>query len=196
MTKIVSPNDVRDYWLGDLEPKDWYVANDQVDAEIVGRFQPTWEIARDGGCQDWLESPDDLLSFLILCDQFPRNMFRGHSDSFATDPISRAVTAKAIKMGWDLKIAEPERQFIYMPLMHSEVLEDHDQAIVLFQDRMPKTGSMNADHCLAHRNVIAEFGRFPYRNDAIGRQTTPAEQVFLDAGGYGYALRQVQGSAV
>jgi len=167
MTQIAPPEHIRHYWMSKLAPKDWYVANDAVDADITQRFLPTWEAARDGKCNDWLMSADGVLSFLILCDQFPQN-------------------------GWDLKVPEPARQFIYMPLMHSETLADQDLAIEMFAQRMPETGMSNHEHCIAHRYVIATFGRFPYRNAALGRTTTPAEQAFLDAGGYGHALRLVQ----
>ena len=192
MTQIATPEDVRTYWLSELEPKDWYIANEAVDAAISDRFKPTWVAARDGKCADWLTSADDVLSYLILCDQFPRNMFRGHGDSFATDAQCLVATRLAIEKGWDLQIAEPARQFIYVPLMHSENLDDQDQAFDMFQTRMPETGAANHDHALAHRYVIATFGRFPYRNAALGRETTAQEQAFLDAGGYGHALRLIQ----
>lgn len=195
MSKIATAREVTDYWLHTLTPRDWYVMNADVDAEISERFQPTWDEARDGRCQDWLETPDGLLGYLILCDQFPRNMFRGTGASFATDGLSLAATRQALLREWDLLIPEPARQFIYMPLMHSEVLADHDLSIDLFKTRMPETGESNRDHGIAHRNIIAEFGRFPYRNAALGRETTPEEQTFLDAGGYGYALRKVQENA-
>jgi len=192
MTQIAPPEHIRHYWMSKLAPKDWYVANDAVDADITQRFLPTWEAARDGKCNDWLMSADGVLSFLILCDQFPRNMFRGQAAAFATDAASLNATALAIQNGWDLKVPEPARQFIYMPLMHSETLADQDLAIEMFAQRMPETGMSNHEHCIAHRYVIATFGRFPYRNAALGRTTTPAEQAFLDAGGYGHALRLVQ----
>lgn len=192
MTKIATPGEVRDYWLTELTPRDWYVASDAVDAEITRRFLTTWQAARDAKCDDWLLSPEGVLSFLILCDQFSRNMFRGQAAAFATDGLCLAATALAIEKDWDLQVPEPERQFIYMPLMHSEKLSDQDMGIHMFKTRMPETGASNHDHTLAHRHVIATFGRFPYRNAALGRETTPAEQTFLDAGGYGHALRQIQ----
>ncbi|MBB5721737.1 uncharacterized protein (DUF924 family) [Loktanella ponticola] len=195
MSKIANPSEVTDYWLHTLAPRDWYVVNPDLDAEIRRRFQPTWDEARDGRCQDWLDTPNGLLAYLILCDQFPRNMFRGTGASFATDAMSRAATQYALDKEWDMLIPEPERQFVYMPLMHSEVLADHDLSIKLFATRMPETGENNREHGIAHRNIIAEFGRFPYRNTALGRETTPAEQRFLNAGGYGYELRKVQGAA-
>lgn len=194
MAQIATPEDIRTYWLTELTPKDWYVAYDAVDAEITRRFQTTWEAARDGACEGWLTSADGVLAYIILCDQFSRNMFRGKGEAFDTDAMCRSATALAIKNGWDFEIAEPARQFIYMPLMHSETLADQDRAITMFDERMPETGASNHDHCLAHRSVIAEFGRFPYRNDALGRSTTSQEQAFLDAGGYAHALRVVRGT--
>lgn len=192
MTKIATPSEVRDYWLKELTPKDWYIASDVVDREITRRFLTTWQAARDAKCHDWLLTPEDLLSFIILCDQFSRNMFRGQAAAFATDGMCLTATARAIEKGWDFQVAEPERQFIYMPLMHSEKLADQDLAIELFSTRMPETGALSHDHTLAHRYVIEEFGRFPYRNAALGRETTPEEQEFLDAGGYGFAVRHIQ----
>ncbi len=87
-----------------------------------------------------------------------------------------------------MKIDEPARQFFYLPLMHAENLSDQDRAVRLIHTRMPETGEGNRDHACAHRAVIREFGRFPYRNAALGRRTTPAEQVFLNDGGYGAAI--------
>lgn len=195
MTQTVTPATVRDYWLNSLEPKDWYVENPEIDAAIRAQFLPAWETAADGGLQDWLINADDLLAYIILCDQFPRNMFRGDGRSFATDKKARAATHLAIANGWDLEIAEPARQFIYVTLMHSEDLTDQDRALEMFSTRMPQSGDNNHDHGLAHRWVIATFGRFPYRNAALDRETTPEEQAFLDKGGYRFALQTVQGNA-
>lgn len=192
MTNLASPEDVRSYWLDTLVPKDWFVANDQVDAAITAQFQPTWQAACDGGLTDWQSTAQGVLAYIIVTDQFPRNMFRGDGRSFATDAMARAATRLAIIKGWDMDIPEPARQFIYVTLMHSEDLGDQEDAIQYFANRMPETGHMNIDHAHAHRDVIAAYGRFPYRNDALGRTTTAAEQAFLDKGGYGAALAAVQ----
>lgn len=193
MTEKVTPQTIRTYWLQTLVPKDWYVENPEVDATIRERFLGTWQAASAGGLQDWLNDADDLLAFIILCDQFPRNMFRGDGRSFATDELARAATGRAIANGWDLAIAEPARQFIYITLMHSEDLGDQDRAVEMFATRMPETGANNHDHALAHRWVIAKFGRFPYRNAALGRASTSQEDTFLAEGGYRIALQAVQG---
>ena len=106
-----------------------------------------------------------------------------------------AAAKIAIKRGWDLKVDEPARQFFYLPLMHSENLCDQERCVRLMCERMPVHGPDNLLHARAHREVIRQFGRFPYRNDALGRKTTPAEQVFLDDGGYGAAYRAQQAAA-
>lgn len=195
MTQIATPDEVLSFWLSELSPKNWYIADEAIDAQITDRFLATWQAACDGKCADWVTSADGVLAFLIVCDQFPRNMFRGQAAAFKTDEMCLVATALAIEKGWDLEIAEPERQFIYMPLMHSETLAHQDQGIKMFNTRMPETGAQNKDHALAHRYVIATFSRFPYRNAALGRMTTPDEQVFLDAGGYGHALRIIQAAS-
>ena len=193
MSETVSPQTVRHYWFETLAPKDWYVANDAVDATISKRFKDTWKAAHKGGLQDWLETAEDLLAYLIVTDQFPRNMFRGDGRSFATDPQARAATEIALGRGWDLQTPEPARQFFYLPLMHAEDLALQDRSVALFSERMPEAGADNLDHAKAHRWVIAAFGRFPYRNAALNRETTEAEQAFLDNGGYRHALEQVRG---
>ncbi len=193
MTQLAQPADVKAYWCETLAPKDWYVANDDVDSVIRDRFLPTWEAAHAGEL-DWAKDADGSFAYLILTDQFPRNMFRGDGRSFATDPRAIETAKAAIAAGWDLETPEPERQFFYLPLMHAENLPDQDESILCFETRMPETGEKNIDHAHAHRWVIAEFGRFPYRNAALDRETTEAEQEFLDAGGYRYAVQKIQGT--
>jgi uncharacterized protein (DUF924 family) len=94
-----------------------------------------------------------------------------------------------------MRVAEPERQFFYLPLMHSEVLADQEHGLRLILTRLPRTGAQNLLHARAHREVIRRFGRFPYRNEVLGRRTTSEEQSFLDGGGYGGVVRELQGEA-
>ncbi len=192
MTKLATPEDITTYWCDTLAPKDWYVANDAVDATIRDRFLPTWEAALAGGCADWTASAEGAFAYLILTDQFPRNMFRGDARSFATDAMAVAAAKTAIAAGHDMATDEPARQFFYLPLMHAEDLSDQDASITYFETRMPETGVNNIDHAHAHRWVIATFGRFPYRNAALNRTTSQDEQAFLDAGGYRHAVAQIQ----
>ena len=132
------------------------------------------------------------IAYIILIDQFSRNMFRGSFKSFMLDPAARSAAKMAIKREWDTRIDEPARQFFYLPLMHSENQCDQDRAVRLFHTRMPETGHNNIDHARAHREVIRRYGRFPYRNDALGRTSNAQEQEFLKNGGYGAIVREIQ----
>lgn len=189
---MVAPEEVLAFWLDECTPADWYKSDPAFDATIKDRFGAAWQEAAEGALGLWLTHPSGTLAYIILTDQFPRNMFRGSSEAFATDHIALAAAKMAIDRKWDLKIDEPARQFFYLPLMHAENLCDQDRAVRLIHTRMPEHGAGNQDHACAHRAVIRDFGRFPYRNDALGRKTTSAEQAFLDAGGYAAAIRAQQ----
>jgi uncharacterized protein (DUF924 family) len=193
---MVTPQEVLAFWLDDCTPADWYKSDPAFDAQIRDKFLETWQEAHDGALGLWLTYATGTLAYIILTDQFPRNMFRDQGDAFATDTVARAAAKMAIDRNWDLKVDEPARQFFYLPLMHSECLTDQDRSVRLIHDRMPEYGAGNIDHACAHRTVIRDFGRFPYRNNALGRKTTPSEQQFLDAGGYGAAYQsQVKSDA-
>jgi uncharacterized protein (DUF924 family) len=115
--------------------------------------------------------------------------------SFAADGIALAAAKLAIEKGWDQRIDPPARQFFYLPLMHSECLVDQDRAVRLFSSRMENQGTDNLLHAKAHREVIRQFGRFPYRNEVLGRETPKAEAEFLANGGYGATVRALQKDA-
>ncbi len=187
-----SPEEILSFWLDEVEPKDWYIQNDALDQKIRERFQSTWEGAMEGRYALWLTYPSGALAYILLMDQFSRNMFRGSSKAFSSDRVALAAAKQAIKRGWDLKIDEPARQFFYLPLMHSENLCDQDRCVRLMKERMPQAGEGNLLHAQVHREVIRQFGRFPYRNEALDRRFTAAEQSYVDQGGYGLTLRQLQ----
>ncbi|UWQ20736.1 DUF924 family protein [Jannaschia sp. W003] len=181
------------FWLEECEPKDWYVADDALDARIRERFLPTWEAAMAGALDDWPATARGALGFLILTDQFPRNMFRGSGRAFASDPLALAVAKQAIRAGQDREIPNPGRQFFYLPLEHSETGPDQHRAVRLILGRMESTETLL--HARAHREVIRRYGRFPYRNEALGRESTEAERAMVEAGGYGAVLRELQAQA-
>lgn len=178
------PVAVLDFWLGELGEEGWYAGGDDLDADIRSRFADLWQAAADGGLDHWVDGPAGSLAFLIVTDQFPRNMWRGSARAFATDAAALAAARAAMAAGWDMAVPEPERQFFYLPLMHSEALSDQEDCIGLMIERMPETGASNALHARAHAEVIRRFGRFPYRNAALGRETTAAEAEFMAQGGY------------
>ena len=179
------PVEVLDYWLGEVGPEGWYAGGEDLDAEIRDRFADLWAAARDGGLDHWVEGAAGSLAFLVLTDQFPRNMWRGTAQAFATDPQARAAARRAIAAGWDMGAPEPERQFFYLPFEHSEDPADQDLAVELIGERMPGNGGETLLHARAHAEIIRRFGRFPFRNAALGRDTTPDEAAFMTEGGYG-----------
>ena len=192
---MVSAESVLKFWLDEIGPVGWYDAADQLDQTIATKFETAWDAARNGAYGQWLCYPSGALAYLILMDQFPRNMFRGTAKSFASDRQALAVAKSAIDRKWDLKIDEPARQFFYMPLMHSENLCDQERCVRLMSERMPDHGTSNLLHAQAHREVIRTFGRFPYRNKALARNHTSVEREYVDAGGYGQTVRKLQAGA-
>jgi len=189
---MVKPEEVLSFWLDECSPEDWYAMDDALDQRIRDQFMTTWEEATEGALGLWLTYPSGALAYIILTDQFPRNMFRGSATAFSTDASALAAAKAAIDRKWDLQIAEPERQFFYLPLMHSENLCDQERCVRLMHERMPKAGASNLLHAKAHREVIRLFGRFPYRNDALSRPSTAPERAYVADGGYGETVRQLQ----
>lgn len=173
---------VIDYWTG-IGPQGWYAGGDALDAEIRTEFHELWTRAADHELASWVSTPLGSLALILLTDQFPRNMFRGSGQAFATDAYARQIATRAYQKGQDLRIEGDLRQFFYLPFMHSETLVDQDKGVQLFIARMP--GTSNLLHARAHREVIRRYGRFPYRNDALGRITTQDEAKFIENGGYG-----------
>ena len=187
-----TPQEVLAYWLDEIGPKGWYAGGDALDADIRTKFLTTWEAAADGSLGLWLTCPSETLAYIIVTDQMSRNIHRYGAQAFETDKIAMAAAKLAINNDWDMKIDEPARQFFYLPLMHSENRSDQERAVRLIHTRMPETGVNNIDHAKAHREIIRLFGRFPFRNAALGRVSTQAEQDFMSNGGYGAVLRKVQ----
>lgn len=185
------PIEVLDYWIGAVGPKGWYAGGADLDGEIAALFAPLWQAAHDGGLEHWAEGAVGTLAYLIVCDQFPRNIHRASPLAFATDARARTAARRAIEAGWDMQTPPPERQFFYMPFEHSEDMADQDLAVQLMQDRLPDHPDL-ALHARAHREVIARFGRFPFRNNALGRASTTDETAFLAQGGYMTVVRALQ----
>jgi uncharacterized protein (DUF924 family) len=176
-----SAEDVLAFWLA-AGPDRWFEDDEAFDAAIRERFAATYEDAAAGLLGAWENSPGSALALVIVLDQFPRNMFRQSARSFATDPLARTVAGRAIAKGFDQRIAMPERSFFYLPFEHSEELADQERAVVL----MGATGDADLlKWAELHADIIRRFGRFPHRNAAVGRTTTPEEQAFLDGGGFG-----------
>ena len=178
-------DEILEFWES-IGPKGWYEVSEELDNTIRTKFLDLWQLAKTGQFDEWRLSGRSALALLILLDQFPRNMFRGDGKSFATDRLALCVAKKAIQLNLDQQIDGSMRQFFYLPLMHSESSVDQDSAVRAFVTRMPN--EENLKHARAHRQVIRDFGRFPYRNEALGRTSTEPEKTYLDAGGYRHTL--------
>jgi uncharacterized protein (DUF924 family) len=168
------------FWR-DAGPQRWFVRDEQLDLTIRAKFLASHEAAARGELSTFEESAEGALALVILLDQFPRNMFRDNARTFATDPRARAVAERALARGFDRATDELMRQFFYLPFMHSEVWADQDRSLRLYE---ALGDAEKMKYAMEHRDIIAKFGRFPHRNRAMGRDTTPAEQDFLDNGGF------------
>lgn len=186
---MIAPHDVIEFWTEAGEDR-WYAKSDAFDAEIRARFLSVWEGAAIGAGLGWMDNPEGALALILVTDQFPRNMFRDDPRAFVTDPLAQAASGRMIVEGWDRDVAEPMRQFCYVPWMHSEAAADQAWAVTLFTERM-ETGN-NHLHARVHQEIIHRFGRFPYRNVALGRPSSPEEQAFLSEGGYAAILKEME----
>lgn len=186
MRPPVQPEDVLDFWFKAAGPKRWFSSSPAFDAEVRRRFGAACHALRDGGSvaeHPWLVEPDSALALVILLDQMPRNIWRGSNAAFDLDSRARAAADAMLAAGFDWALDPSRRSFVYMPFMHSEDIEDQALCVALFEDRLPDDAG-SARHARAHRDLIARFGRFPHRNAALGRTSTPAETEFLAGGGY------------
>jgi len=176
----LTPAAVLEFWRSAGSEK-WFAKDAAFDAEIRARFLPAWEAAAGGQLTGWEETAQGALALTIVLDQFPRNMFRGDPRTYQEDAAARAVGARAIARGFDLAVPHDERQFFYLPFMHSETLADQEHCVAL-AERYGDDEFLG--YALRHADIVRRFGRFPHRNALLGRATTAEEQAFLDGGGF------------
>lgn len=178
-----TPQSVLDFWFEELEPRDWFVKNEDLDARINARFGALHlALSRDVPAE-WRATPEARLALVIVLDQFPRNIYRGSPLSFATDGLALREAEAAVEAGADAAVAAERRIFFYMPFEHSEAIEDQHRAVALCEALGNET---YLDYAIRHRVVIERFGRFPHRNPILGRISTPEEQEYLAQPGAGF----------
>src|SRR5690606_212179 len=158
----------------------WFNGGTAFDVQCRERFTGAHFAAARREFESWMDSADGALALLILLDQVPRNIFRGSGHAFATDSLALHYAVRAVDAGLDLEVDAGLRTFMYLPFEHSEAMEDQHRAVALFT-AMGEPGYI--DYARKHLEVIERFGRFPHRNRALGRISTPDEQAWLDAGG-------------
>ncbi|MET4312989.1 uncharacterized protein (DUF924 family) [Bradyrhizobium sp. RT4b] len=176
----ITPSGILAFWR-EAGRERWYKRSDAFDAEVGRRFLPLWKRATAGELASWEESDDGALALVIALDQFPRNMFRGTPEAFASDALARDVARRAIDRGVDGRIDPILLEFLYLPFMHSEHLPDQLHCVALFQNT---DNAENLKYAREHADIIQRFGRFPHRNRLLDRATTVEEQAFLDGGGF------------
>ena len=168
-----------DFWF-QRERKAWFEKNPAFDEEIRQRYLSLYESGAAGKLNDWQKTPITCLALVILLDQFPRNMFRGTAKAFAADPVARAAACVILENGWDKRMTPDERMFAYLPFEHSESLADQECCLALMKEIavFPQTADL-PKWAEAHLFIIRRFGRFPHRNAALARASTPEEIEFL-----------------
>lgn len=179
-SQTVTPAQVVAFWRGAGAAR-WFERDDAFDDEFRDRFEPAHFAAARGELDGWSGTAEGALALLVLLDQFPRNCFRGSAHSYATDGLARRHARQAIAAGFDLRVETALRMFFYLPFEHSEAMDDQDEAVRLF--------SVSGDgevmkYAVLHRDLIRRFGRFPHRNLALGRESTPEEIDYLAGGGF------------
>lgn len=157
--------DVLKFWFA-LDGEDWWKGTPELDRRIKQRFLELWTDKRQLPTDAFADDPLTSLAAVILFDQFPRNMFRGHADQFATDHLALAIAKAAVDAGLDDQLEPQERGFLYMPFQHSENLDDQQRSLLLFT-ALGDTEQLR--YARLHHDIIARFGRFPHRNAMLGR---------------------------
>ncbi|MCX7644710.1 MAG: DUF924 domain-containing protein [Rhodobacteraceae bacterium] len=189
---MTTPQEVLHFWLEEVGEDGWYRGGAELDALCAARFEVACDRARNGAFRDWLSRPESALAYLILTDQLPRNIYRGTALAFHADPLAQSGARLAIARGHDLRIAGTPRQFFYMPFEHAENRQAQSLSVCLFLTRMPGDPGDNLVHARAHREIIRRFGRFPSRNAALNRVSSPAEERFLAEEGYAGVVERLK----
>ncbi len=171
-------NDIIDFWFDEKNKSIWFKSTVEDDEKLKEKFLAVYNEAKDLKLTSWQSEPLGALALVIIFDQFPLNMFRGQSQSFATEALSREIAEKAIEQGFDADLTAEQKAFLYMPYMHSENMADQQQSLILFNQEGLENNYRFAQH---HYNIVKQFGRFPHRNKILGRESTAEEQAYLDS---------------
>ena len=174
--------DVLSFWFDEISPKQQFVKDEKLDAEIKRRFGTLHAHLKED-VSSFTNTPQGALAVILVFDQFSRNMFRGSGQAFETDPLALSIAKDLIATGADKGMSDNHRIFVYMPFMHAETLEDQEQSVALFTELGIAS---NIDYAINHLDVVKEFGRFPHRNKALNRTSTAEEMVFINTPGTGF----------
>ena len=176
MTPKAIQNDVLAFWFTQTQPEFWFKKDLAFDAKINSQFGKTVANALAGRCDHWASDMTGCLALILLLDQFTRNIFRDSARAFLGDDIALGLSLRCVDRNYIIHPDESWRRFMLMPMMHSEDLSIQDSSLPLFREF---TGEQTYDYAVAHRDIIARFGRFPHRNAILGRTSTNEEKLFL-----------------
>jgi len=171
-----SPQSIIAFWFSDPVKPLWFESTTDFDNLLRERFEMLWQQATAGKLDSWVESAEGALALVILLDQIPLNIYRGEARSFSTEAKAREIAGYAIDKGWDKALPKEQKAFLYMPFMHSESLVDQDRSVALYEAAGLEYNLRFAKH---HQDIVRRFGRFPHRDDILGRQSTEAEAAYL-----------------
>ena len=174
----MTPIDVINYWYSDRIKKHWFTSTPELDLEIKNKYEQIWERAADGEFDQWKTTPEGCLALVIILDQFPLNMYRSKAKSFQTESKAIEVTMNAINNDFAKKLSNDKLSFLFMPLMHSEDIEDQYLSVKLFKEYNQSNNLRFAQH---HRDIIKRFGRFPHRNSILMREPTKEEGEYMSS---------------
>ena len=173
---VTTPNSILDFWFSEPASKYWFKSTSEFDEEIRIQYESTWGLASNNKLDHWQKTPEGALALIIILDQFPLNMFRGTAKSFSTEKKAIEISHFAISNRYDSKLTPIQLPFLYMPLMHSETLEEQTLSVSMFEKAGLESNLRFAKHHLA---IIQRFGRFPHRNEILNRVSTKEELVYL-----------------
>jgi len=173
---MIVPEDILKFWFSEPMSKHWFSSTAEIDQNIRDQYAGLWKHAADGYLDEWRSTPEGCLALCIVLDQLPLNMYRDDGRRYSTEQKAVEVALHAVTQGFDQQLTNKQKAFLYMPLMHSELLEHQDTSVALFDAAGLEENLRFAKH---HRDIVRRFGRFPHRNGHLGRESTPEELDWL-----------------
>ena len=173
---MIEAKEIISFWFSEKCKKCWFDSSDELDELIKQNYEKLWQLAAQGELDEWREYPMSALALVIILDQFPLNMYRDKAESFSTEAKSREIARYTIENGFHESFDDDQKLFLFLPFMHSEDMEDQNISVQLFSG-----AGMEIKWAEHHRDIVKQFGRFPHRNAALGRESTEQEIAWLSS---------------
>lgn len=173
---MIEAKEIIDFWFKEIDQKNWFVSSDEFDKMLHDKYFDLHAKIAAGETYNWRKTPQGRLAEILVLDQFSRQFFRDSPQAFASDNMALALAQELVALGEDKQLDEQQRMFAYMPYMHSESLAIHEEAVRLYKD-LGNKGTLEFE--ITHQDIIKQFGRFPKRNEALGRKSTKQELEYI-----------------